>query len=72
MNGPRVMCVACEKEILGVDNRCACDASEALRELVELKRIKDLQGETLEYRRRKILAWQTAFRLCGVIADPKP
>lgn len=45
---------------------------DALAELVELKRIKDAGGPfPPEYERRKLLAWQTAFRVCGVIGEPK-
>lgn len=35
----------------------------ALRELVDLKNIKDTQGETEDYLKRKPLAWITAKRL---------
>ncbi len=51
---------------------CFCNAQEALAELVELKRMKDSMGATPEYERRKLLAWREAFRVCGVIEEPKP
>lgn len=69
MNGPRIMCIACEREIIG--NDCACDATEALRELVELKRMKDAGSAPAEYERRKLAAWREAFRTCGVVEEPK-
>lgn len=47
-------------------------AGDALRELVELKRMRDTTGATPEYERRKALAWREAFRVCGVLEDPKP
>lgn len=34
-----------------------------LRELVELKEIKETHGETEDYLKRKTLAWSTAKRL---------
>lgn len=56
----------------GIALQCFCGAQEALAELVELKRIKDAGGPfPPEYERRKLLAWQTAFRVCGVIGEPK-
>lgn len=45
---------------------------DALRELVELKRMKDAGVTSAEYERRKHLAWQNAFRVCGLVEDPKP
>jgi hypothetical protein len=71
MNMPKVMCIACEKEILGRDEPCDCDAAESLRELVELKRMKDAGGGP-DYERRKAIAWRNAFRVCGVVEVPKP
>jgi hypothetical protein len=56
----------------GIALQCFCGAQEALAELVELKRMKDLGTTPAEYERRKLLAWQTAFRVCGVIGEPKP
>lgn len=65
-----MMCIACERAILEGD--CACDANEALRELVELKRMKDAGATPAEYERRKVSAWRTAFRVFGYVGDPKP
>jgi hypothetical protein len=70
MNGSSIMCIACEREIIG--NDCACDATEALRELVELKRMKDADSAPAEYERRKLIAWRDAFRVFGYVGDPKP
>jgi hypothetical protein len=72
MNGPRVMCIACGIEVGGDMDVCVCKASEALHELVELKRMKDGGTTPAEYERRKHLAWKSAFRVCNVIEDPKP
>ena len=47
-------------------------AGDALRELVELKRMKDSGATPAEYERRKLQAWREAFRVCGVVGDPKP
>ena len=51
---------------------CFCGAQAALFELVELKRMKDAGGAAPEYEHRKALAWREAFRICGVIGEPKP
>jgi len=48
-----------------------CDATEILRELVELKRMKDTTGASEEYRRRKALAWRRAFVHFNAPGDPK-
>ena len=45
---------------------------DALRELVELKRMKDATGPTDEYRRRHLIAWRNAFRALDIVGDPKP
>jgi hypothetical protein len=55
-----------------VCGNCFCGAQEALAELVELKRMKDADGSTPEYERRKRIAWEVAFKVCGVIGTPKP
>lgn len=70
MNGPRLMCLSCERELIG--NDCSCDATEALRELVELKRMRDAGTAPAEYERRKLSAWRTAFRVFGYVGDPRP
>jgi hypothetical protein len=51
---------------------CFCGAQDVLEELVELKRLKDTSGDSPEYQRRKLLAWREAFRVCGIIEEPKP
>jgi hypothetical protein len=56
----------------GLALECFCGAQEALAELVELKRMKDADGSTPEYERRKRIAWEVAFKVCGVIGTPKP
>ena len=62
------ICAACNAEIY-----IECDAIEdALRELVELKRMKDAGNVTAEYERRKLIAWREAFRALGIPGDPKP
>jgi hypothetical protein len=50
---------------------CFCGAQDALAELVELKRMKDSGSAPVEYERRKLAAWREAFRVCGVVEDPK-
>jgi hypothetical protein len=55
-----------------MDVPCFCGAQEALAELVELKRMKDTGTAPAEYERRKLIAWREAFRVCGVIEEPKP
>jgi hypothetical protein len=72
MNGPRIMCIACGIHVGGDLDVCVCSAHEALAELVELKRMKDAGTQPAEYERRKLIAWQEAFRVCGVIGEPKP
>jgi hypothetical protein len=47
-------------------------AGDALRELVELKRMKDAGAVSSEYERRKLIAWREAFRACGVVEEPRP
>lgn len=47
-------------------------AGDALRELVELKQMKDAGTTPVEYERRKLLAWREAFRVIGAIGEPKP
>lgn len=66
----QVYCPHCHKSHYNseLDN----EAGDVLRELVELKRMKDASTEPAEYERRKLLAWQEAFRVCGVIGEPKP
>ena len=54
------------------DLECFCGAQDALAELVELKRMKDAGTTPTEYERRKLIAWREAFRVCGVIGEPKP
>jgi hypothetical protein len=73
MNGPRVLCIGCGVHI-GADDEYASNgpAFDALAELVELKRMKDAGTTPAEYERRKLIAWQEAFRVCGVIGEPKP
>jgi len=56
----------------GIALTCFCGAQAALFELVELKRMKDSGTTPAEYERRKHAAWQEAFRICGVIGEPKP
>lgn len=70
INGPRILCMSCERNIL--EDECACDATAALRELVDLKRMKDAGSTAAEYERRKLNAWRTAFRVFGYVGDPKP
>ncbi len=49
------------------------DIFGALRDLVDLKRAKDLNSISAdEYRRRKLVAWRMAYGLCGVTEEPKP
>jgi hypothetical protein len=55
----------------GIALQCFCGAQEALAALVELKRMKDAGGGP-DYERRKHAAWREAFRVCGVIGEPKP
>lgn len=45
--------------------------ADALRELVELKRMKDSGQVTPEYERRKLIAWRNAFEVLDVMGDPK-
>jgi hypothetical protein len=70
------VCANCFSMLRGGDTgialECFCGAQEALAELVELKRMKDADGATPEYERRKQLAWEAAFKICGVIGAPKP
>lgn len=54
------------------DVECFCGAQDALAQLVELKRMKDAGGATPEYERQKLIAWREAFRVCGVVGEPKP
>lgn len=57
----------------GIALACFCGAQEALAELVDLKRLKDAGAIPLEqYERRKLQAWREAFRICHVVAEPKP
>lgn len=66
-------CENCHCEAMHVaEVPCFCGAQDALAELVELKRMKDLGTTPAEYERRKLIAWQTAFRVCGVVSEPKP
>jgi hypothetical protein len=73
MNGPRVLCIACAKHI-GPDDEYTSNgpAFAVLEQLVELKRMKDTGGATPEYERQKAIAWREAFRVCGVVGEPKP
>ncbi len=64
-----IFCVSCTREI--TDDHGECAATDALRELVELKRMKDAGTTPAEYERRKAIAWREAFRVCGVIGEPK-
>jgi dCMP deaminase len=48
------------------------DIFGTLRELVELKRMKERDGPTEEYTRRKQVAWRMAYGLCGLMEEPKP
>ena len=74
MNGPRIMCIGCGDAIDPFDDKYVLGGEPlaALEELVELKRMKDLGTQPAEYERRKLLAWREAFRVCGVIGEPKP
>lgn len=66
-------CDVCHSVAHIMDNcECFCGAQEALKELVELKRMKDSGTTPAEYERRKLQAWREAFRVCGVIGEPKP
>lgn len=70
------VCAQCYSMLSGGETglalSCFCGAQDALAELVELKRIKDAGGPfPPEYERRKLLAWQAAFRVCHVIGEPK-
>lgn len=67
------LCERCNAEApYTCDVECFCGAQDALAELVELKRMKDAGTTPAEYERRKLLAWREAFRVCGVIGEPKP
>lgn len=63
------ICPACNAEVYLSDFE---KFEDALRELVELKRMKDAGGATDEYRRRKLIAWRNAFRALDIIGDPRP
>lgn len=62
-------CPACQAEF---DSETDDHVEDALRELVELKRMKDASGPTDEYKRRRLIAWRNAFRALDIIGDPRP
>jgi hypothetical protein len=43
---------------------------QALRELVDLKALKDAQGKTPEYERRQPKAWAAARKVLGLPGEP--
>ena len=67
----RINCPSCGHSFREPENLNSA-AGDALRELVELKRMKDNGATPAEYERRKLLAWREAFRVCDVIGEPKP
>lgn len=66
----KVICPKCNHSFS--ENHLDHEAGDALRELVELKRMKDAGNVTAEYERRKLIAWREAFAAVGVVGDPKP
>jgi len=64
------ICPSCHEEVylLDFDN-----VEDALRELVELKRLKDAgAADDAEYRRRSLIAWRNAFRALDIVGTPRP
>jgi hypothetical protein len=70
------VCGQCWSRLQGGDTgialECFCGSQAALFELVELKRMKDAGGASPEYERRKAIAWREAFKIAGILEDPKP
>ena len=67
----RVICPSCDHAFNEPANLNSA-AGDALRELVELKRMKDTGTMPAEYERRKLIAWRQAFAAVGAIGEPKP